>query len=145
MTKKIHIKNILIIILLLLLITFPVKANNDYKIFLVKDHYFAVDFKNKKKEIELIFPDGQSRILTQKRSASGIRFTNENITFWNKGDQAQIYINDIILDAKVKKYSEEVSKHFPRINKEEYIFFKTQGFYIFFPEFPDPFSLLKDR
>ena len=134
MNNNIYFKNILLIALLFLLITFPVKADNDYNVFLVKDHYFAVDFKNDKKDIELIFPDGQSRILTQKRSASGIRFCNENITFWNKGDQAQIYINDIILDAKVKKYSEEIRKHFPKTNKDEYIYFKTQGFYIFFLE-----------
>ena len=134
MDKNIHLKKIFLIALLFLLITFPVKANNEYNVFLVKDHYFAVDFKNDKKDIELIFPDGQRRILAQKRSASGIRFYNENITFWNKGDQAQIYINDIILDAKVKNYSEEIRKHFPKTNKDDYIYFKTQGFYIFFPE-----------
>ena len=47
----------------------------------------AVYFQDK---VELMLPGGQSMLLMQAMSASGVRYTNsdESVTFWNKGTTA---------------------------------------------------------
>ena len=132
MNGQLSITKILLIVILLLLISVSVQANNDYKVFLVKDQYLAVDFKDNKNEMHLIFSNGPERLLSRKKSASGIRYNNEDINFWNKGNRVQISINDIIIDGEIKEYSQEISKQFPQLRPDEHIFFKIKGFYIFF-------------
>lgn len=134
MNKQLFLTKILLIVLLLLLISASVQANNDYKVFLVKDQYLAVDFKDNKNEMNLIFPDGPAKLLSRKKAASGIRYSNEDINFWNKGNRVQISINDIVIDGEIREYSQEISKQFPQLKSGEYIFLKIQGFYMFFPD-----------
>lgn len=38
--------------------------------------------------VRIVFSDGQERVLPQVISASGARFSDGSLTFWNKGDEA---------------------------------------------------------
>ncbi|MFW6001259.1 MAG: MliC family protein [Halanaerobium sp.] len=105
--------------------------NDDYQTFIIKDQNFAVYFDNQTDCAELIMPDGNKEILARQISASGAKYGNEKITFWNKGERSQISIRDkIIFDAELVEADSELKNKFTEQNNKKRVFFKSRGFYV---------------
>jgi len=106
--------------------------NDHYQTFIIKDQYFAVYFDNDADNVELIMPDGSREILERQISASGAKYGNEKITFWNKGERSQIFINDkIIFDADLVEADTELLKEYADyLNSDERYLFRSRGFYV---------------
>ena len=117
--------------------------NEDYSTFITKDLFFAVQFENKSKKIKLMFPDGSFKILSQERTASGAKYSNDNITFWSKGNEAQIYFGDIYFKTEVADIKTDELKNYIDINNEnfnnekELTVFKDKGFYTMLKDMED--------
>lgn len=121
--------------------------DNNYRTYIIKDFYFAVEFDNENNTMELILPDGSSKILERNISASGARYGFNNITFWNKGERAQLFIDDrSIFEAEraeitgvnsnlLKKFSDEAKL-------EEAVFFRIKDSYIMYKEQADKVELI---
>ncbi|MEC9488278.1 MAG: MliC family protein [Halanaerobium sp.] len=56
---------------------------------------FNVRFLEEQDAMELSFAEGETFLLPRVISASGARYSNGEITFWNKGDQATINIKGV--------------------------------------------------
>ena len=117
--------------------------DEDYSTFITKDLFFAVQFENKSKKIKLMFPDGSFKILSQERTASGAKYSNDNITFWSKDNEAQIYFGDIYFKTEVADIKTDELKNYIDINnenfnnKKELTVFKDKGFYTMLKDMED--------
>jgi len=105
--------------------------NDHYQTFIIKDQNFAVYFDNQADCAELIMPDGSKEILKRQISASGAKYGNEKITFWNKGERSQISIREkIIFDAELVEADSELKHIFTEQNNKKRVFFQSRGFYV---------------
>lgn len=133
------------LLLILFSIISPVSAlesnsiDENYRNYIIKDFYFAVNFDNKNNKMELIFPDGNSKILERKISASGARYADNNMTFWNKGERVQLFIDDqLILEAeRTEVNSKSLKKFSDKAKIEEAVFFKSRDSYLMFNKMLD--------
>ncbi len=136
----ISISIILFSLIFLVFISDVVKAEPGYKVdyqtFIIKDLYFAVNFDNENDRLELIMPDGSREVLQQQISASGAKYGNEKITFWNKGKRSQISIMGKIIfdtdrveaDSKLKnEFTEDLNQD---INLKDAVFLKSRSLYL---------------
>jgi len=135
-----YIEIIFAFIIILFTVVSPVSAvesdsiDKNFSNYIIKDFNFAVNFDNKNNKMELIFPDGSSKILERKISASGARYADNSITFWNKEERAQIIIDGkTIFTAEKTELSSKLLKRFSgKYNPGELVFFKTKDNYLMF-------------
>ncbi|MGM0509447.1 MAG: MliC family protein [Fusobacteriota bacterium] len=149
MIKKYN-KIIIVLMLFILLGSISVQAkhqsnnlNEEYSTFITKDLLFGVQFENDYEKLKLILPDGNINILSQEKSESGAKYSNDKVHFWKKKNKVQIYFDDIyfkmeVIDIKADKLKKYFDFNNEKINKEkELIVFKSKGFYILLKDMGD--------
>lgn len=116
----------------------PEEEMENYSTYLLQDYYFAVEFDRKNNKMHLLMTDGSHKVLEHKKSASGARYTDEEITFWNKGDRAQLIIYDIIIDAvKVENITKKDIKDISDKITDDMIVYKNNANYLMFQDKDD--------
>ncbi len=136
----ISISIILFSLIFFVFISDVVKAEPEYKenyqTYIIKELHFAVDFDNENDRLELIMPDGGREVLKRQVSASGAKYGNETLTFWNKGERSRIYINDkIAFDTSKAEADSEIMSVFAEnvnheINLKDAVFLKSRFLYL---------------
>ncbi|MEJ6949828.1 YbaY family lipoprotein [Natronospora cellulosivora (SeqCode)] len=57
-------------------------------------------------EIEIIMPGGKIKNLTKVPAASGAKYSNGDIVFWNKGKKGMIQVDDIVYNTKLEDFED---------------------------------------
>lgn len=137
-------------------------SDEDYSTFIAKNLFFGVQFENNSNNeiLKLILPNGNINILSREKAASGAKYSNENITFWSKGNEAHIYFGNIYFKTEITNIKTAKLKNYFNCNNEninnekELTVFKSKEFYTLLKEmnneikviFPNQeFVLTKER
>ncbi|MFW5988552.1 MAG: MliC family protein [bacterium] len=130
----------------------PVRAEKEnlseegYRTFLIKDVYFSVEFDEETDTAELIMPNGSREVLQHQISASGAKYGNQKITFWNKGDFARVFLSDefVFWTEMIEADSENLSTNVPEADSDERVIFRNIGFYVMLQELDEGARVILD-